>query len=100
MEVMYNNKNMPEKNIDQKAKKLLIQTLSKLKGKELLMFLENILSSAEIKDISRRTYCAKLLKEKKTFEEVHKVLGMGSNTTTKVYFKTKGSPLISKLFKK
>ncbi len=91
---------MPEKNIDQKAKILLTETLSKLKGKGLLMFLENILSSAEIKDISRRTYCAKLLKEKKTFYEVHEILGMGSNTINKVYFKTKGSPLIGKLFKK
>ena len=76
---------MPKKNIDREAKKLLIEVLSRLKKTdELVLFLENLLSSSEVKDISRRLLAAKYLQTGKTYEEVEKILGMGSGTINKI----------------
>lgn len=92
---------MPEKNIDKKAKKLLAEILAKLNSEEdVLMFLDNLFSSSEIKDHSRRLLAAKFLIQGETYEEITEIMGMGMGTINKVRFKTKGSPLLRKLFKK
>lgn len=99
MVVEYNQ--MPKKNIDQKAKKLLIQTLVRLcSEKDVFMFLDNLFSSSEVKDFSRRLFASKLLIKGKTYEEVEEIMGMGMGTINKVRFKTKGSPLLNRLFNK
>jgi len=90
---------MVKKNIDQKAKKLLIGYLKKLKKGDIPDFLESLLSSAEIKDISRRLLAAKMLASGITYEEIESEMGMSSGTTNKIRFKTKGSPALRKLFK-
>jgi len=91
---------MPRKGIDTEAKKLFFEILISLGKDELKMFLEDIFSSAEIKDFSRRLLAAKYLMEKKTYLEICHDMGMSENTINKIYFKTKGSPLIHRLFKK
>lgn len=92
---------MPKKGIDSEAKKLFVEILTGLKGKdELEMFLEDIFSSAEIKDFSRRILAAKFLMEKRTYLEIQQDMGMGEGTINKIHFKTKGSPLFRRLFEK
>ena len=92
---------MPKKGIDSEAKKLFVDTLVGLKGKdEFKMFLEDIFSFAEIKDFSRRVLAAKFLMEKKTYLEIQQDMGMGEGTINKIHFKTKGSPLFRSLFEK
>ncbi|MCX6809308.1 MAG: Trp family transcriptional regulator [Candidatus Berkelbacteria bacterium] len=91
---------MPERNIDRKAKELFIKTLAELKKEDdILMFLENLYSSSEVKDHSRRLLAAKMLIEGSTYEDIALVMGMGTGTINKIHFKTKGSPLLNKLFK-
>jgi uncharacterized protein YerC len=89
---------MPKKGIDQEAQKLLFDTLIKVEKNELDELLRSLVSSAEIKDLARRLLAAKLLKEGNTFLEIGQLMGMSQGTINKVYFKTKGSPLINKLF--
>ena len=92
---------MPKKGIDQESKSLLIRTLANLKNtQEIEELLNDLLSSAEIKDFSRRLMAAKYLAEEKTYLEVMDLMGMSPVTVNKVHFKTKGSPIIWKLFKK
>jgi len=91
---------MPKKGIDFESKKLFYSALIKLSDDEFIDFFESLLSSSEIKDISRRLMAAKLLQEKLIYEDVQELLGMGSNTVNKIHFKTKGSPIIRKLFQK
>lgn len=90
---------MPKKGIDQEAQKLLFETLIAIEKAELADFLKSLMSSAEIKDLARRLLSAKLLKENYTFLEIGELMGMSPGTINKVYFKTKGSPVINKLFK-
>ncbi|TSC94681.1 MAG: hypothetical protein Athens101428_196 [Candidatus Berkelbacteria bacterium Athens1014_28] len=42
----------------------------------------------------------KFLFEKHTFTEIEDLMGMSSGTINKIYFKTKGSPVLNKLLKK
>lgn len=89
---------MPEYQIDLKSKKLLCNTVDKLKPEEFVEFIESLLSSAEIKDISRRTMVAKLLKEDFTYSEIIEKMGMSESTVGKIHSKTHGSPIINRLF--
>ena len=91
---------MPKPGIDSKSKKLFLEIISKLKAEEFEDLFRSLLSSSEMKDISRRLMAAKLLHQDTTYEEVQEILGMSSNTVNKIYFKTKGSPVLRKLFKK
>lgn len=92
---------MPKKNIDIEARKLFIQTLAKLTTPpEVEEFLNDLFSSAEIKDFSRRLLAAKLLMETKTYLEITHEMGMSAGTINKIHFKTRGSPLIRGLFEK
>lgn len=90
---------MPETNIDPKSKRLLLKIIKKLDGDEIEDLLLSLLSSAEVKDISRRLMAAKLLKECNTYQEIIERMGMSESTVNKIHFKTKGSPVINRLFK-
>ena len=89
---------MPEVNIDSKSKKLLLETIARLDGQDSIDFIYSLLSSAEIKDISRRLMVAKLLKSDATYEAIVDIMGMSESTIGKIHAKTHGSPIISKLF--
>lgn len=91
---------MPEIGIDSKSKKLLYETIGKLKPEEVIGLVEALLSSPEIKDISRRIMVAKLLKEDMTYEQIVEKMGMSESTVGKIHSKTHGSPIILKLFER
>lgn len=92
---------MPKKGIDQESKGLLIKIITELKNTiETEELFNDLLSSAEVKDFSRRLMAARYLTEGKTYLEVMDLMGMSASTVNKVHFKTKGSPIIWKLFKK
>jgi len=91
---------MAKKGIDQESKKLFLETLNKITGDEFADLFESLLSSSEFKDISRRLMAAKLLHQKVTYEEAQEIMGMGSNTVNKTYFKTKANPTLRQLFRK
>lgn len=89
---------MPKRGIDKEAKELLIKIITKLKTSEMVTdFLNDIFSSAEVKDFSRRLLAAKLLFEGKTYEDINSMMGMSAGTINKVHFKTKGSNTLPKL---
>ncbi len=94
------NINMPQPGIDGKSKKLFLELLKNLNADEREDMLSALLSSAEIKDISRRLMASKLLHSGLTYEEVQDIMGMSSNTVNKIYFKTKGCPILRKKFRK
>ncbi len=91
---------MPERHIDAKSKKLLLETFIGMKRNDVPDLLMSLMSSSEIKDLSRRIMCAKLLKEDHTYSDVALKMGMSEGTINKIHFKTKGSPIINKLFGK
>lgn len=92
---------MPKKGIDQESKSLLIRTIADLENtQETEELLNDLLSSAETKDVSRRLMAARYLTEGRTYQEVMDLMGMSPVTVNKVHFKTKGSQIIWKLFKK
>lgn len=84
--------------LNKKARKLLGKTLIKIKNfDQAENFLMDLLSSAEINDISRRLLAARLLYGNKTYQEINDLLGMGPLTINKVHFKTKGSKILPAL---
>lgn len=92
---------MPKKGIDAKAKVLFFETISKLKEpKHFEGFFYDLCSSSEIKDFSRRLMAASLLIECKTYLQIKDEMGMSEATINKIYFKTKGSPLMHRFFLK
>lgn len=92
---------MPQRGIDREAKKLFVETVVKLKTtEEIEEFFKDIFSSTEIKEFSRRLLAAKMLLDGTTFREITKEMGMSAGTINKVYFKTRGSPLLHNVFKK
>ena len=91
---------MPEKNIDLKSKKLLFDTLTSMNQNAIPDLLSSIMSSSEIKDLSRRLMAAKLMKNDHTYEDIVDIMGMSEGTVNKIHFKTKGSPIVIKLFNK
>ncbi len=89
---------MPKPKIDKIARREFFRTLKKVKKEDLEDFFRDLMSSAEIKDLSRRFLAAKLLREGKTYLEVREILGMGETTINKVHFKTRGSKILPDLF--
>jgi len=89
---------MPKKGIDKIAKEKFIFALSKInKVEEIENFLSDLMSSAELKDLSRRYLACEYLNKGKTYEEIRYDLGMGMSTINKVRFKTKGSRILNEL---
>lgn len=90
---------MTKKGIDKEAKKLLSKVLCKLSDEEeVSKLLKSLMSSSELKDLSRRLLAAKLLREKLTYQNIEDQMGMSSATVNKIYFKTRGCPVLKKLF--
>ena len=86
------------KNIDYDAKDLLIKTLARLDGEENIKeFLNDLFSSAEVKDLSRRLLAAKLLYNGDTYQEISRLMGMSAGTICKFHFKTRGSKVLKDL---
>ena len=92
---------MPKKGIDAKAKQLFFETISRIKEqKHFEEFFYDLCSSSEVKDFSRRLMAASLLIEGKTYLQIKDDMGMSEATINKIYFKTKGSPLLHSFFEK
>ncbi|MCX6811627.1 MAG: Trp family transcriptional regulator [Candidatus Berkelbacteria bacterium] len=89
---------MVKTNIDLKAKKEFFEALKKVGKEDFEGFFKDLMSSAEIKDLSRRFLASKLLKRGKTYQEIRDLMGMSEGTINKVYFKTKGSRILPHLF--
>jgi uncharacterized protein YerC len=86
---------MPKKGIDKIARTKFIKAVCSLsKTEEADDFFTDLMSSVELKQISRRLLAVKYLYDGKTFVEVQKEFGMGMSTINKMYFKTKGSKLL------
>ena len=80
---------------DQKAIKLLFQTIPKLKNNQQSeIFLRDLMSSSEIKDLARRLLAVQMLYNKKTYSEVNFRSDMSMGTINKMHFKTKGSKIL------
>lgn len=76
----------------------LYRVLAKIKSvDEAQSFLQDLFSSSEIRDINRRLLAAELLYEGSTYRQIEQLLGMGPTTINKIYFKTKGSPILPNL---
>ena len=89
---------MPIAGIDQKAKREFFDAVVKLKSKnDFEQLFKDLMSSSEIKDLSRRYYAAKLLYRSKTYQEIETMMGMSPVTINKIYFKTKGSRILPSL---
>ncbi len=85
--------------MNKEAKEEWFRTIVKLKTTENAKeFFQDLFSSSEIKDITRRLKCARLLYENKTFQQIEDLIGMGSPTINKIHFKTRGSKILPKLF--
>ncbi len=88
---------MPKIGIDLKAKKEFFEALKKVRDNDLEAFFKDLMSSSEIKDLSRRFLAATFLKQGKTYQEISNSMGMSEGTINKVYFKTKGSRVFPNL---
>jgi len=89
---------MPKKGIDKIARKRFISAMLNLKKYEdIENFMLDLMSSSELKDLSRRYLACEYLIKGKTYEDVRYDLGMGMATINKVRFKTKGSKILNEL---
>lgn len=89
---------MPKTGIDKKARENFIKMVCSIsRPDEVNDFFSDLMSSVELKKISRRLLAVKYLYDGKTFAEIQKDFGMGMSTINKMYFKTKGSRLFRKL---
>lgn len=92
---------MPKRGIDVQAKSLFFETISKVEDKKHFEeFFHDLFSSSEVKDVSRRLLAAKMLIEGKTYLQIKDEMGMSEGTINKIYFKTKGSPILHRFFLK
>lgn len=83
---------------DKNARELLFKTIPKLKSaQEAEIFLKDIMSSSEIKDLARRLMSVKSLYSGQTYQEVNLAGGMSMGTINKMHFKTKGSKILPNL---
>lgn len=74
---------MVKPNLD-KDKKLLIDTLRKLKSKDLSNFIDDLLTEEEILDLAQRIKIAKLILEEKTYDEIAEKVGTSTSTVSKI----------------
>lgn len=75
---------MPKLNLD-KDKKLLVDTLRKLKSqKDLSNFIDDLLTEEEILDLAQRLKIAKLILDGKTYDEIAEKVGTSTSTISKI----------------
>lgn len=68
----------------EKDKKLLTETLKKLKSSDLPNFLDDLLTEEEILDLAQRIKIAQLILDGKTYEEISKKVGTSTSTVSKI----------------
>lgn len=69
----------------EKDKKLLVDTLRKLKSsKDLNSFLDDLLTEEEILDLAQRLKIAKFILERKTYDEIAEKVGTSTSTVSKI----------------
>lgn len=74
---------MPKPNLE-KNKKLLVDTLRKLKSKDLSNFIDDLLTEEEILDLAQRLKIARLILENKTYDEISEKVGTSTSTVSKI----------------
>ncbi|MDP3973683.1 MAG: YerC/YecD family TrpR-related protein [Candidatus Daviesbacteria bacterium] len=74
---------MTKLNLD-KDRKLLVDTLRKLKSKDLANFIDDLLTEEEILDLAQRLKIAKLILEEKTYDEIAGKVGTSTSTVSKI----------------
>lgn len=69
----------------EKDKKLLVDTLRKLKSsKDLANFIDDLLTEEEILALAQRLKIAKLILEEKTYDEIAEKVGTSTSTVSKI----------------
>lgn len=69
----------------EKDKKLLVETLRKLKSsKDLSNFIDDLLTEEEILDLAQRVKIAKLILEGKNYDEISEAVGTSTSTVSKI----------------
>jgi len=69
----------------EKDRKLLIETLSKLKFKKALAdFLDDVLTEEEILDLAQRIKIAQLILDGKTYDEISQKVGTSTSTVSNI----------------
>lgn len=85
--------------VNKEAVENLFKLLPRLKNlDDAQEFLQDLFSGTEIKEISRRLFCAQLLYENETYLAIEDLLGMSPVTINKIHAKTRGSKVLPKLF--
>ena len=69
----------------EKDKKLLVETLRKLKSeKDLSNFIEDLLTEEEILDLAQRIKIGKLILDGKSYDEISEKIGTSTSTVSKI----------------
>lgn len=68
----------------EKDKKLLTETLKKLKSSDLPNFLDDLLTEEEILDLAQRVKIAKLILYGKSYDEISESVGTSTATVSKI----------------
>lgn len=74
---------MTKPNLD-KDKKLLTETLKKLKFSDLSNFLDDLLTEEEILDLAQRLKIADLILDGKSYDEISESVGTSTATVSKI----------------
>ena len=86
--------------MNQEARKEFFKAVARIKSSEgAQKFFQDLLSGSEIRDITRRFKCARLLYQDETYQTIEELLGMGPLTIAKIHTKTRTSEILPKLFK-
>lgn len=68
----------------EKDRKLLVETLKKLKSSDLSNFLDDLLTEEEILDLAQRLKIAKLIMDGKNYDEISESIGTSTATVSKI----------------
>ena len=69
----------------EKDKRLLLETLRKLKSsKDLSLFLDDLLTEEEILDLAQRIKIARLILDEKTYDEIAEKVKTSTSTVSKI----------------
>lgn len=68
----------------EKDKKLLTETLRKIKSSDLSNFLDDLLTEEEILDLAQRLKIAKLILDGKNYDEISESVGTSTATVSKI----------------
>jgi TrpR-related protein YerC/YecD len=78
------NSDMDKTNLE-KDKRLLVDTLKKLKSsRNLALFLDDLLTEEEILDLAQRIKIAQLILDSKNYDEISESVGTSTSTVSKI----------------